>query len=70
MAEKLVHTGYCNGNTSAPIKVYVTYSEAVNWASNSSTITCGMRITVGGGWYIGPWTDFNGSYVGTKIFDF
>lgn len=70
MAEKLVHTGYCNGNTSAPIKVYVTYSETVNWASNSSTITCGMYITVASGWTIGSWTDFNGSYVGTTSLTF
>lgn len=67
MAERLVHTGYGNGRSDFPIKLYVTYSSSQDIASNTSTITCGMYVTTpGSGWTIGTWTDFNGSYVGTS----
>ena len=69
--EKLVHTGYGNGKTNFPIKVYVTYETSQSISANSSTITCGMYVTTPGGTYtIGPWSDFNGSYVGTKSLTF
>lgn len=64
MADKLVHTGYCNGNKSAPIKVYVSYSSTQNISSNKSIVTCGMWIEIAKGWNIGSWSDVGGSYVG------
>ena len=70
MAEKLVHTGYCNGKTSAPIKVYVDYSISQDIATNKSTLSCGMYITIKSGWNIGPWSDVAGSYVGTTSLTF
>ena len=67
MAEKLVHTGYGNGQSNFPIKVYVTYSSTQDIASNTSTLTCGMYVTTPGSkWTIGAWKDFYGSYVGSK----
>ena len=63
-ASKLVHTGYCNGNTAAPIKVYVAYKSSQDTANNRSTLYCGMYVVVPSGHTIGPWTDHNGSYVG------
>lgn len=63
---KLVHTGYCGGNTSKPIQVYVYYKSSQSIENNKSTVYCGMYVTTPSGWDIGPWTDFNGSYVGTK----
>ena len=69
--EKLVHTGYAEGKSSLPIKVYVTYTTTQNVSNNTSTITCGMYVTSPSSSYdIGPWTDYNGSYVGTKSLTF
>lgn len=69
--EKLVHTGYADGNTSRPIKVYVTYETTQNIATNASEIVCGMYVTSPSSSYdIGPWTDSYGSYVGTKSLTF
>lgn len=63
---KLVHTGYCDGNTNAPIKVYVYYKSVQSDVSNTSTVHCGMYVDVASGWSIGAWSDFNyGSYIGT-----
>lgn len=64
MAERLVFTGYCNGNSNKPINLYVTYDISQSIANNQSTITCGMYITTPPGWNIGPWTDY-GSYLPT-----
>lgn len=67
MAEQLVKTGYAGGNSSHPIRLYVTYSTSQDVSSNTSTITCGMYVTTPASYYdIGPWRDFNGSYVGTS----
>ena len=44
--------------------LYLSYSTSTNYSGNYSTITCGMYITVTGG-YIGSWTDYGGSYCGT-----
>ena len=60
----LVHTGYCNGNSSAPIKVYVGYTTSQDISTNKSTINCYLWINVPSGWNIGPWSDTRGSYVG------
>ena len=62
--ERLVYTGYCNGNGNKPINLYVTYDISQSIANNQSTITCGMYITTPPGWNIGPWTDY-GSYLPT-----
>lgn len=63
--ERLVFTGYADGNTSKPIKLFVTYDISQNQANNQSTITCGMYITSPSPSYdIGPWAD-NGSYLPT-----
>ena len=62
--ERLVYTGYCNGNGSKPINLYVTYDISQSIANNQSTITCGMYITTPPSWNIGPWTDY-GSYLPT-----
>ena len=61
--ERLVYTGYGGGDTSKPIKLYVTYNISQSIANNQSTITCGMYITTGS-LSIGPWTDY-GSYLPT-----
>lgn len=63
---KLVYTGYGNGDTSFPIKVYVAYKSSQSVANNKSTVYCGMYVVTPSGYDIGPWTDWNGSYVGTK----
>ena len=63
--EKLVYTGYAGGDTSKPIKLFVTYDISQNKANNQSTITCGMYIKSPSSSYeIGPWADY-GSYLPT-----
>lgn len=69
--EKVVHTGYANGSSSKPITLYVTYTTTQNVSANTSTITCGMYVTSPSSSYdIGPWTDSDGSYVGTTSLTF
>ena len=66
-----VYTGYGNGNSSNPIKVYVYYKISQSTANNQSTITCGMYVTTPSTAYeIGPWDDWNGSYIGTTALTF
>lgn len=67
---KLVKTGYGGGDTSFPIKLYVYYKTSQSISTNKSTITVGMYVTTPSGWDIGSWTDYNGSYVGTKSLTF
>ena len=68
---KLVKTGYANGNTSYPIKLYVYYKSTQNTSTNKSTVYVGMYVTTPSSSYdIGSWGDFNGSYVGTKSLTF
>ena len=63
--EKLVFTGYAGGDTSKPIKLFVTYDISQSIANNQSTITCGMYIKSPSSSYpIGPWKDY-GSYLPT-----
>lgn len=71
--QELVKTGYGNGQSNFPIKLYVTYeSVQSDGATNESTITCGMYVkTPGSGWTIGPWdTGTRKSYVGTTSLTF
>lgn len=67
---KLVHTGYSGGDSSKPINVYVAYKSSQSIADNLSTLRVGMYVTTPSGWAIGPWEDFNGSYIGTKSLTF
>ena len=61
---KLVKTGYKNGNSDYPIKLYVYYKITQDIANNKSTINLGMYFTQNGG-SLGPWTDSgSGSYLG------
>lgn len=62
---RLVYTGYCNGDTSKPIYVYVAYKSSQSIDNNQSTIYTGMYVTTPSGWSIGEWNDYNGSYVGS-----
>ena len=69
--EKLVYTGYMNGNSSRPIKVYVYYTISQNTVNNQSIINCGMKVTTPGASYdIGAWQDVYGSYVGNTSLTF
>lgn len=71
MAEILVKTGYGDGNSNFPIELYVTYSYSQSTENNQSYITCGMYVTTPSyPWNIGPWTDFDGSYVGKSSLTF
>lgn len=65
---KLVHTGYPDygSRTDKPVKLYVYYKSTQDQLNNKSTLSCGMYVTTPSGYAIGPWTDYNGSYVGTK----
>lgn len=67
----LVHTGYGDGKSNFPIRVYVYYKTTSNVASNSTTISCGMYVTTPTPRHnIGNWGDFYGSYVGTPELTF
>lgn len=68
---KLVHTGYGDGKSSNPIKVYVYYKSTQNNSANKSTVYVGMYVETPTKYYdIGPWDDFYGSYVGQKSITF
>ena len=63
--ERLVFTGYADGDKNKPIKLFVTYDISQSIANNQSTITCGMYIKSPSSSYpIGPWKDY-GSYLPT-----
>ena len=61
---KLLHTGYADGNTAHPIKLYAYYKIIQYPEDNLSVVSCGMYVTTISGWWIGPWGDSKGSYVG------
>lgn len=63
---KLLHTGYADGNTNHPIRLYAYYKIAQDVDANCSVVSCGLYITTVSGWWIGPWGDSKGSYVGNK----
>lgn len=50
--------------------LYVYYKTSQDVANNKSTVTCGMYIVVPNNYPIGPWTDYNGSYVGRSSLTF
>lgn len=63
----LVHTGKADYGAAGEIKLYVYYKYTQDTATNKSTVYVGMYVTPPSATYpIGPWSDFNGSYVGTK----
>lgn len=66
---KLVYTGYANGDTSKPIRVYV-YYKSTQLDTNQSRVSVGMYVTTPSGYDIGVWDDFSGSYVGTPSLTF
>lgn len=59
----LVKTSTTNAKTT--LNLYVYYKISQNIETNKSAVNCGMYITLSAG-SIGPWTDSNGSYLGTK----
>lgn len=67
---KLVYTGYGNGDTNKPIKVYVYYKSTQLIEENKSRISVGMYVTTVSGYDIGSWEDISGSYVGTTALTF
>ena len=62
---ELVKTGYASGDTSYPIKLYVYYKTSQDTTNNKSTVTVGMYVTTPSGYSIGPWGQYDTSYVGT-----
>ena len=64
-SSRLVYTGYCDGDTSQPIYVYVAFKSEQSTPNNQSTIYAGMYVTTPAGWNIGSWDDYYGSYVGS-----
>ncbi len=63
---KLVKS-YTPSGWPGPINLYVYYKLGqANTANNTTTITLGMYLTTPTGWYIGPWSEYSGSYVGAE----
>lgn len=68
----LVHTGIPNygAATRHPVKLYVYYRTVQDPNTNQSTVYTGMYFTVSASYPVGPWTDHDGSYVGTEELTF
>lgn len=64
---KLLHTGIPNYGAASnyPVKLYAYYKSTQNQETNQSTLKLGMYVVVSAGYPVGPWTDFNGSYIGS-----
>ena len=52
------------------VKLYVCYRTEQDVNANKSTIYCGMYVVTPGGWDIGPWGDYGGSYIGKTSLTF
>ena len=52
------------------VKLYVCYRTEQDVNTNKSTIYCGMYVVTPGGWDIGPWGDYGGSYIGKSSLTF
>ena len=63
---QLLNTGLFVDNPNRGVQIYAYYKTTQDTANNRSTITVGMYVVVGTGWSIGAWTDYAGSYIGTK----
>ena len=64
---KCVLTDYGDGRSDFPVKLYVYYKTTTDKTTLKSTVKCGMYITTPSKAYpIGSWTDYGGSYLGTK----
>ena len=62
---KLVASGTPPG-WGVPISLYVYYREKQqDIGTNTTVLSLGMYVSIPTGYYIGPWSDFRGSYVGT-----
>lgn len=64
MATKLLKSSFC-------VNLYMDYTISQSVANNTSTIALTMYLVTQNGYNIGPWSDHNGSYIGTtsKTFD-
>lgn len=63
---KLVESG-TPPNWPGPIELHVYYRvEGQDIHTNKTTLRLGMYLSTPNGWYIGPWTDYYGSYLGTS----
>lgn len=50
--------------------LYCDWSSTQNVSKNQSTITLSLVFVTASGYTIGPWTDYNGSYIGTTSLTF
>lgn len=64
---KLLHTGIPNygAATNYPVRLYAYYRSVQDQNTNKSTVYVGMYVVIPSSYPIGPWTDYNGSYIGT-----
>lgn len=63
MATKTLKTTFC-------LKLYCEYSISQSVTNNRSTITLKLIAETVGNYNVGPWEDFNGSYLGTTSMTF
>lgn len=59
MATRTLKSTFC-------LNLYMDYTITQNVANNTSSVALTMRIATVGNYNVGPWTDFNGSYIGNK----
>ena len=67
---KLLHTGIPNygAATNYPVKLYAYYrvpEDEQDHEALESTVYTGMYVVIPSSYPVGPWTDYNGSYIGT-----
>lgn len=56
--------------TNYPVKLYAYHKSKQDEQACESTVSLGMYLVVPSGYPVGPWTDFNGSYIGSKDNEF
>ena len=55
---------------SSPVKLYLYVKVGQsNITANTTQLTLGMYVSTKSGWDIGPWSDFNGSYIGLASYN-
>lgn len=55
---------------SSPVELYLYVKVGQpNIAANTTQLTLGMYVSTKSGWDIGPWSDFNGSYIGLASYN-
>lgn len=64
----LLHEGIPDyGNAkNFPVRLYSYHRSEQDPETLESTVYVGMYVVIPSGYPVGPWTDFNGSYIGTK----